>query len=744
MLFLSLMNSKKLIKTIIVHMLTLAFLVVACNASVLGTKPFGFAVHLAVLIGGGSPLASLYFVAAAVLTGMSVPSLAVSAALGALGVVTDMAVRFLSAVKRKKLWRTVADIVLQSTVYGVLMWLFGGVRLIVILSVSIGAAAGALISFAAPLLASGNFVRPNAFETAGLAAFCVVFFAGLEPVHIIEYPVSRLVFALFVLMTCNCRGGKGALVGGLLAGIGGALPGADASVFVVCCLSAFAASAFAGGFRALPALALPLGLTAASCFFSYDTTEMLWNLAAAGTGSAVYICLPKKAVDGIRAFFKPSEKLLPEVAAAGMGRKLPERLLRTSEALGEMSRLLSEDSGDGNTGMIVSAVADALLGVCRTCDKRPTCEIAEDMPRLAADYVNGGGSLKNSVLAMPCVFGGRLLRVAGDSADEMKTVAANGEAEGRSSSSYARRLDSLRRLLVRLSKSVAEDYRYDPDLSEKLVRDLSELGVPCGGGLITKELCGVAIVPRDTEKSEIERAARRVVGRIRIDRTDDIAPGWTAAAFSPEGALDVVYAVAQTPRQGNTATGDSYSATSDGNRALLSLCDGSGTGRGAARLSQATLSLIESHYRAGFDAEDGISSVNSFLASRAGEEFSALDVVSVDLTTGDADIIKAGSPSTFLLRGDGMTRIDGSALPVGALETASYALAKKRLRPGDVIVLVTDGVSDALPDLPETIAAQSRLNVRRMADGILAAAVKGGVRDDMSVLAARIIERGNG
>ncbi len=744
MLFLSLMNSKKLIKTIIVHMLTLAFLVVSCNATVLGTRPFGFAVHLAILIGGGSPLASLYFVAAAVLTGMSVPSLAVSAALGALGVVTDMAVRFLPSVSRKKLWRTITDIALQSSVYGVLMWLFGGVRLVVILSVLIGVIAGVLISFAAPLLATGNFVRPNSFESAGLAAFCTVIFAGLERVHIVVYPIARLAFALFVLMMCKCRGGRGALIGGILAGLGGAFPGADASVFVVCSLSAFAAAAFADGFRILSALALPLGLTAASCFFSYDMTAMLWDLAAVGTGSVLFVCLPKKAADGIRAFFRPADKLLPEIAAAGMGRKLPERLLRTSEALGEMSRLLSEDSGDGNTGLVVSAVTDALLDVCRACDKRATCELAADMPRLAADYVNGGGSLKSNVLSMPCIFGGRLLRAAGDSADAVKAVAENGELEGQSSSSYARRLDSLRRLLVRLSKSVAEDYRYDPDMSEKLARDLSEFGVPCGGGLITKELYGVVLVPRDTERSDIERAARRAVGRVKVDRTDDIAPGWTAAAFSPEGALDVVYAVAQTPRQGNTATGDSYSAASDGNRALLSLCDGSGTGRGAARLSQATLSLLESHYRAGFDAEDGIASVNSFLASRAGEEFSALDVVSVDLTTGDADIIKAGSPSTFLLRGDGMTRIDGSALPVGALETASYALAKKRLRPGDVIVLVSDGVSDALPDLPETIAAQSRLNVRRMADGILAAAVKGGVRDDMSVLAARIIERGNG
>ena len=58
-----------------------------------------------------------------------------------------------------------------------------------------------------------------------------------------------------------------------------------------------------------------------------------------------------------------------------------------------------------------------------------------------------------------------------------------------------------------------------------------------------------------------------------------------------------------------------------------------------------------------------------------------------------------------------------------------------------MVVLITDGISDALPNLPEVIASQSQVNVRRMADGVLAAAARSGVRDDMSVLVARIIER---
>lgn len=732
---------KKLAKTIIVHALTFALMLAACGATVFGVTPFGFSVHLAALLSGGSPLASLYFAAASALSGLSLPALATGSALAALGAVTNTAVKMIPAFGRKRLWRWALNLALQSALYGLLGWVFGYTRLETLIAVLLGAAFGALASFAAPMLAGGDFVQPSAPGYAGLAALCVMLFAGLEHIHIGIFSVARFVFALFVLFMCKCRGSGGALTGGMLAGLGGAWSADEPAVFVLCALSALAASAFASGVRALPAAALIIGWSGAACLFTLLMDELPWHLIALGSACAAFLALPRRVITGVRGFFRPGERLTMEAAAAGMGRKLPERLLRASEALGEMSRLLAEDAGLTDSPAVAAALTASLKEVCAGCARHGECALEADMSALAADCIAGGGRLKNNVLAMPCLSGGRMLKRANEARETLMRTVSEGDREGKSAKSYALRLDSLRRLMGKLARGVAEDYRYDPAVSEKLRRDLPECGVPCAGGLVTGELCGVALVPSGTDAAVLEKALRRALGRVRVDRMDDVSSGWTAAAFSPAPALDIVYAVAQTPRQGNAVTGDSYSAEVFGGRALLSLCDGSGTGKGAARLSQATLSLIESHYRAGFDAADGVASVNSFLSSRTGEEFSALDVVSVDLRTGEADILKAGSPSSFLVRGDSMTRIDGSALPVGALETASYALATKRLAAGDVVVLITDGISDALPNLPEVIASQSQVNVRRMADGVLAAAARSGVRDDMSVLVARIIER---
>ena len=358
---------------------------------------------------------------------------------------------------------------------------------------------------------------------------------------------------------------------------------------------------------------------------------------------------------------------------------------------------------------------------------------------LSYDYAAGGSALKSAVLGEPCISGGKLLRLAGEVMREVRGRAETAETEKRNAESYARRLESLRKLVGRMAEELTEDYRFDAKLSEKLRRDLPEAGMACGGCLVTAKRRGIVLVPRSESVDAAERAIGRVIGGVRIERIGDVTPLWQAAAFAPAPELDVVYACASRPKDGNPVSGDGYSVTGFGARALVSLCDGSGSGRPASRLSRAALSIIEDQYKAGFDAAEGVDSVNSFLSSRPGEEFGAMDVLGIDLVTGETDIIKAGTPPTLVMRGETVTVIGGSSLPVGALDNASYSLARRRLEAGDCIVMVTDGVSDVLKDLPAAASAAFGPNVRRMAESILAAACGQGCRDDMSVLVVRLV-----
>lgn len=725
---------KNVIKTVIVHVLTFAFMLVGSCAEMLSVRPFGYGLHLSVLLAGGNPLASAYYLAAALIAAPGFEAFAFAGGCALTGALCTFVISSVSRIKRKRMWRYITHLPLQSALCFALSYLTGATVLASVMTAVLGGICGVLVAFAVPLLANGRFLMPACLSTAGIFTLSVVFFAGLADVSPGGFSLLLALFAFLIPLTCKLRGAAAGGIGGIAAAIGGALAHADMLVFACLCIASAAAAAFSSGFRPLSALALVIGYAAAVCFFG-DLPPEPMDFVSLCVGGALYAALPPRAVRALRTFFRPADKLTELAAASGMGRQLPEMLVCASEALGEMSMLLSA----GGETVAADHITDGLEKICATCRKREDCPIARDLRSYATDYAAGGAELKNAVLSVPCFCGGKMLRCASDITSRIKNAVNEADRERQNCASYARRLDSLRRLTGKIAKSVSEDYRYDGELSEKIKRDLPETGVPCGGCLVTSRGKGVVLVPAASDVGEAERGLSRVLGKVRVERTDDISGGWRALSFTPAPALDAVYACSTLPKEGNSANGDGFSAEAVGGRAIVSLCDGSGNGRRAARLSQATLSLIENHYRAGFGAEECVESVNSFLASRAGEEFSALDVVSVDLTSGDADILKAGSPATYILHGETVTVIGGTALPVGALDKASYSLAKRRLYPGDYVVLVTDGVADVLPAMPETIAAHASPNVKRMADGILSAACEISRRDDMSVLVLRLL-----
>lgn len=257
-----------------------------------------------------------------------------------------------------------------------------------------------------------------------------------------------------------------------------------------------------------------------------------------------------------------------------------------------------------------------------------------------------------------------------------------------------------------------------------------------GGGYVAAAagfLAGLGVAVQTSDISYLAMYAVAAIASAAFSR------GWKAVRFERAPALDLVYAFSGRAKSGQS--GDTYSASCGGSRAMLSLCDGKGNGEHAAALSGATLAVIEGYYQAGFDAVETVSVAGSMLAAGIGEDFSALDVVSIDLISGSADIIKAGSPPTYIIKKDNLLRIEGGALPVGALEAARPALSRQLLVPGDVVVLMSDGITDSLPEVGELLGGAQTFNMQKLADDLVARAIKASAKDDTSVLAARVIER---
>jgi phosphoserine phosphatase RsbU/P len=65
--------------------------------------------------------------------------------------------------------------------------------------------------------------------------------------------------------------------------------------------------------------------------------------------------------------------------------------------------------------------------------------------------------------------------------------------------------------------------------------------------------------------------------------------------------------------------------------------------------------------------------------------------------------VNAGHPAAHVLRAGGATALEALNLPLGLLPGAAYAEASVDLEPGDVVVVLTDGVTEALETGPKTL-----------------------------------------
>jgi sigma-B regulation protein RsbU (phosphoserine phosphatase) len=71
----------------------------------------------------------------------------------------------------------------------------------------------------------------------------------------------------------------------------------------------------------------------------------------------------------------------------------------------------------------------------------------------------------------------------------------------------------------------------------------------------------------------------------------------------------------------------------------------------------------------------------------------------IDLERRQLALTNAGLPLPLLQRGDTLTTVQASGVPVGMFDAGDYDQAVINLQPGDRLFFYTDGLSDSLGDL---------------------------------------------
>ena len=235
------------------------------------------------------------------------------------------------------------------------------------------------------------------------------------------------------------------------------------------------------------------------------------------------------------------------------------------------------------------------------------------------------------------------------------------------------------------------------------------------------------------------------------DSRSIITKQYETVRFLEEGGYRMLYGASRIPKKGEKYSGDNYTfCESPGNQVVMSLSDGMGSGEAAARESKQVVELTEQLLETGFSPRAALKLVNTVLLLAGPEQHPAtLDLSCIDLHTGVLEAMKLGAVPTFIIGEEGVEIMEAGEVPMGVLNGVEPVLMSRKLWEGDRIVMVSDGVLDALPGddkeqaMQQYLESVEEMGPQELADQGLDFAVSfiPAPRDDMTVLAAGIWKR---
>lgn len=315
----------------------------------------------------------------------------------------------------------------------------------------------------------------------------------------------------------------------------------------------------------------------------------------------------------------------------------------------------------------------------------------------------------------------------------------------------ARQYREMSSLMENMSHEINEGFSFREDMEETVVNELDKHGITpreisvIEGGKGRLEVYLSLSLGTNTELVEniLTMALETPIGYESVSGS-----GLLKFASRPRYTVDI--GTRQLSRDDSEISGDSLTVfTTDDYKLYAILSDGMGSGREALTESHITLKLLREFLRSGFGIKTAVSMINSALCLKLDYEcFSTVDLLCLDLMTGITDFYKIGSAESYIYTGGSVETVFSVSLPVGMLPDVKIQGQMKKLGDGDVIMMLSDGVTEAGYGRvrAEWIKKKIKMPYETMdelADEVITAAVQKShneVADDMSVIAVRLVE----
>lgn len=319
----------------------------------------------------------------------------------------------------------------------------------------------------------------------------------------------------------------------------------------------------------------------------------------------------------------------------------------------------------------------------------------------------------------------------------------------------AEQLGAVSRIMLDLGEELDKNISFDTHKESQLINELLSENILCSEIVIYNEdndNCSVNLTVKgdNAYNPKIEDIiSKKMHTKMKVNKIVPIETnGFYSVNLSKDNNYDIIFGLTSCTKEGSEISGDTHSLIRLGNnRFLIALCDGMGSGDTANKTSSLTIGLIENFYKAGFNNDIIIASVNKLLAINNQESYATLDLCLVDLNKESIDFIKIGSPYSFVKHDASLEKIEGGALPIGVLDNIQPKTYQTTIDTKSMVIMATDGITDAfkeIDDFAEFIEGIASTNPQIVAQTILDEAIRRNdnvIKDDMTVLVTRTFKK---
>lgn len=551
----------------------------------------------------------------------------------------------------------------------------------------------------------------NQQDLASIAMASCIIMLSLGSLTIGPVSIGRIVAITSILFCAKCLGITGGSVAGIAAGIVFGLASRNLSYLA----GAYSFGGLMAGITAgFGSIALAGAFVLSSAVISIQSGNLdivIPGVYEALVSSVIFYFLPgafSQNLTGI--FYSPADDKNPNRLRASIIMRLDftsQALVNISNSVQQVSKRLREIKKDD----INSVYVESVDVVCKNCGMRVLCweNNKDDMEgcfNLISPILKESGAIDRENL--PNVFSGRCYRVD----DMVKSI-------NRLYREFIIRSASRRRI-YEVKSFVSEQFTEMGGILNDIAREFEQYEIfdAQAAERVRQALLSCGLRPHDVS-CRLDKYKRLYVEMnfsvseqdklLKLNLSDLLSKVCFRGLDSPctrvmgntirvqlaqRPTYEVDIGISQHVCNNGTLCGDNYTHFNDGmGRVVIILSDGMGTGGRAAVEGAMSCEIMATLIRSGMSFRTALKITNSALLIKAEDEsLAALDLLCVDLFTGQIEILKAGAPFTLLRKNNTTERVAIDSLPVGILKDLTFAGKTDKLLKNDRVLIISDGV----------------------------------------------------